>query len=92
MRQFLMRLYPCGTLALGAVAKFEQIELSGWNGVPRRTAGNPIVMLEEPLFATKRALKRAGMRIENIYLYDVGETLAPVPLAWSKRSTTILTV
>ena len=37
------------------------------------TAGDPVVMLEEPLFATDRALKRAGMSINDIDLYEVNE-------------------
>jgi acetyl-CoA C-acetyltransferase len=41
-------------------------------------------MLEEPLFATEKALKRAGMRIGDIDLYEVNEAFAPVPLAWLK--------
>jgi acetyl-CoA C-acetyltransferase len=46
------------------------------------TAGDPVIMLEEPLFATERALKRAGMKIDDIDLYEVNEAFAPVPLAW----------
>ncbi|HWK35235.1 acetyl-CoA C-acetyltransferase [Sphingomonas sp.] len=46
------------------------------------TGGDPVIMLEEPLFATEKALKRAGMRIEDIDLYEVNEAFAPVPLAW----------
>lgn len=46
------------------------------------TAGDPVIMLEEPLFATERALKRAGMNINDIDLYEVNEAFAPVPLAW----------
>ncbi|MCB1341299.1 MAG: acetyl-CoA C-acetyltransferase [Pseudooceanicola sp.] len=46
------------------------------------TAGDPVIMLEEPLFATDRALKRAGMSIGDIDLYEVNEAFAPVPLAW----------
>ena len=30
------------------------------------TAGDPVIMLEEPLFATDRALERAGMNIDDI--------------------------
>jgi acetyl-CoA C-acetyltransferase len=48
------------------------------------TAGDPVIMLEEPLFATEKALKRAGMRIGDIDLYEVNEAFAPVPLAWLK--------
>jgi acetyl-CoA C-acetyltransferase len=46
------------------------------------TAGDPVIMLEEPLFATDKALKRAGMTIDDIDLYEVNEAFAPVPLAW----------
>ncbi len=50
------------------------------------TAGDPIIMLEEPLFATDRALQRAGMKISDIDLYEVNEAFAPVPLAWLKHT------
>ena len=50
------------------------------------TAGDPVIMLEEPLFATDKALKRAGMSIDQIDLYEVNEAFAPVPLAWLKHT------
>jgi acetyl-CoA C-acetyltransferase len=50
------------------------------------TAGDPVVMLEEPLFATDRALARSGMRIDDIDLYEVNEAFAPVPLAWLEHT------
>jgi len=46
------------------------------------TAGDPVIMLEEPLFGTQKALKKAGMKIDDIDLYEVNEAFAPVPLAW----------
>ncbi len=46
------------------------------------TGGDPVVMLETPVPATQLALKRAGMKIEDIDLYEVNEAFAPVPLAW----------
>ena len=46
------------------------------------TGGDPVIMLEEPLFATERALKKAGISIDEIDLYEVNEAFAPVPLAW----------
>ena len=49
------------------------------------TAGDPVIMLEEPLFATERALQRAGMTIGDIDLYEVNEAFAPVPMAWMKH-------
>lgn len=49
------------------------------------TAGDPVIMLEEPLFATDRALQRAGLKMSDIDLYEVNEAFAPVPLAWIKH-------
>ncbi|MCG5073598.1 acetyl-CoA C-acetyltransferase [Paraburkholderia tagetis] len=46
------------------------------------TAGDPIIMLEEPIEATRRALRKAGMSMGDIDLYEVNEAFAPVPLAW----------
>src|SRR5512135_1204435 len=48
------------------------------------TAGDPVIMLEEPIPATRRALERAGMKIGDIDLYEVNEAFASVPLAWLK--------
>ncbi|MDJ0979848.1 MAG: acetyl-CoA C-acetyltransferase [Erythrobacter sp.] len=50
------------------------------------TAGDPVIMLEEPLFATDKALERAGLKIDDIDLYEVNEAFAPVPLAWLKHT------
>ncbi len=50
------------------------------------TAGDPVIMLEEPLFATDRALQRAGLRLDEIDLYEVNEAFAPVPMAWMKHT------
>ena len=43
---------------------------------------DPVIMLEAPIPATQRALKKAGMKIDDIDLYEVNEAFAPVPLAW----------
>ena len=50
------------------------------------TAGDPVIMLEEPLFATDRALQRAGMKMSDIDLYEVNEAFASIPLAWLKHT------
>ncbi|MEH6390464.1 MAG: acetyl-CoA C-acetyltransferase [Sulfitobacter sp.] len=50
------------------------------------TAGDPVIMLEEPLPATDRALQRAGMKIGDIDLFEVNEAFAPIPLAWLKHT------
>ncbi len=43
---------------------------------------DPVIMLEAPLPATERALKRAGMKIDDIDLFEVNEAFASVPVAW----------
>jgi acetyl-CoA C-acetyltransferase len=50
------------------------------------TAGDPVIMLEEPLFATDKALARAGLTIGDIDLYEVNEAFASVPMAWLKHT------
>jgi len=50
------------------------------------TAGDPVIMLEEPLPATDRALARAGLTIEDIDLFEVNEAFAPMPLAWLRHT------
>lgn len=49
------------------------------------TAGDPVIMLEEPITATRKALQRAGMTIDDIDLYEINEAFACVPLAWLKE-------
>jgi acetyl-CoA C-acetyltransferase len=46
------------------------------------TAGDPVIMLDEPIRATRTALEKSGRRIGDIDLYEVNEAFAPVPLAW----------
>ena len=50
------------------------------------TAGDPVVMLEEPLYATDKALARAGLGIGDVDLFEVNEAFAPVPLAWLRHT------
>ncbi len=50
------------------------------------TGGDPVIMLEEPVYATRRALQKSGMKIDEIDLFEVNEAFAPVPMAWMKDS------
>ncbi|HZY17707.1 MAG TPA: acetyl-CoA C-acetyltransferase [Ramlibacter sp.] len=43
---------------------------------------DPVVMLEAPIPATQRALKKAGLTVDDIDAFEVNEAFAPVPLAW----------
>ncbi|WNM42079.1 acetyl-CoA C-acyltransferase [Micromonospora halotolerans] len=45
-------------------------------------ADDPVAMLTAPIPATAKALRRAGLGIEEIGVYEVNEAFAPVPLAW----------
>jgi acetyl-CoA acyltransferase len=47
-------------------------------------AADPVIMLTAPIPATQKALKRSGLRIDDIGVYEVNEAFAPVPLAWLK--------
>jgi acetyl-CoA C-acetyltransferase len=48
--------------------------------------GDPVIMLEAPLPATERALKKAGMKIDDIDLFEVNEAFASIPTAWLKST------
>jgi acetyl-CoA C-acetyltransferase len=47
---------------------------------------DPVIMLEAPLPATKRALAKAGMSVDDIDLFEVNEAFASVPTAWLKET------
>jgi acetyl-CoA C-acetyltransferase len=48
------------------------------------TAGDPVIMLEEPIPATRKALERVGMKLDDIDLFEVNEAFASIPMAWLK--------
>jgi len=50
------------------------------------TAGDPVIMLDEPIRATRVALERSGRSIGEIDFYEVNEAFASVPLAWLQQS------
>jgi acetyl-CoA acyltransferase len=45
-------------------------------------AEDPIIMLTAPIPATRKALARSGLSIDEIGAFEVNEAFAPVPLAW----------
>ena len=49
------------------------------------TADDAVIMLMEPIPATRRLLNCAGRRIDEIDLFEVNEAFAPVPLAWLRE-------
>jgi acetyl-CoA C-acetyltransferase len=47
---------------------------------------DPVIMLEAPIPATERALKKAGMSIDDIDLFEVNEAFASVPVAFLQKT------
>jgi acetyl-CoA acyltransferase len=43
---------------------------------------DPVIMLTAPIPATRKALQRSGLTIDQIGAFEVNEAFAPVPLAW----------
>jgi acetyl-CoA acyltransferase len=43
---------------------------------------DPVIMLTAPIPATQKALKKSGLRLDEIGVFEVNEAFAPVPLAW----------
>ena len=48
-------------------------------------ADDPVYMLSAPIPATRRALERAGMSLDQIDLVEINEAFASVVLAWAKE-------
>ena len=43
---------------------------------------DPVLMLTAPIAATQKLVKRSGIALEDVGVYEVNEAFAPVPLAW----------
>lgn len=61
------------TFGLRPMARIHHLSVAGHD---------PVIMLEAPILATEIALRKAGLRIQDIDAYEVNEAFAPVPLAW----------
>jgi acetyl-CoA C-acetyltransferase len=46
---------------------------------------DPIMMLSAPISATRHALERAGLTVDDVDLFEVNEAFAPVVLAWQRE-------
>ncbi|WP_216828659.1 thiolase family protein [Alkalihalobacterium elongatum] len=47
---------------------------------------DPTLMLTGPITVTEKILKRTGLSIEDIDIYEVNEAFASVPMAWLKET------
>src|SRR5437879_1791230 len=46
---------------------------------------DPTIMLTGPIPATQRVLKKAGLRLDDIDLFEINEAFASVVLAWERE-------
>lgn len=44
-------------------------------------AADPVIMMTAPIPATRKALKKSGLKLDEIGVFEVNEAFAPVPLA-----------
>ncbi|RBP95783.1 acetyl-CoA acetyltransferase family protein [Cytobacillus firmus] len=68
--------------------KAEELGMKPRFRILSRTAvgSDPTLMLTGPIPATEKVLKKAGLAIEEIDVFEVNEAFAPVPLAWLKET------
>ena len=64
-------------LGLKPRARFHSFSLAG---------ADPVTMLTGPIPATEKILKRSGLGIDDIDLFEVNEAFASVVLAWQKET------
>ena len=64
-------------LGLRARARFHSFSLAGVD---------PIMMLTGPIPATDKVLKKAGMKVEDIDLFEVNEAFSSVAAAWLRET------
>jgi acetyl-CoA acyltransferase len=75
-----------GAAALLVMTSAMAIEL-GLTPIVRYLAGavtgaDPVLMLTGPIPATEKVLKKAGVALSEVGVFEVNEAFAPVPLAW----------
>ena len=46
---------------------------------------DPVIMLEAPIPAVKKALEKTGMSVDDIDIYEVNEAFGSVPVAFAKE-------
>ncbi|WP_328867156.1 thiolase family protein [Streptomyces sp. NBC_00304] len=79
-----------GTGAL-LVTTSEFARAQGWTPMARVhtavvTGTDPVTMLKGPIPATAKALKKAGLSLDDIGVYEINEAFASVSLAWLRET------
>jgi acetyl-CoA acetyltransferase family protein len=62
--------------------KFEPLARIVANAV---IGSEPQIMLTGPIYATPKVLDRAGLKMEDIDIFEINEAFAPIPLAWARE-------
>lgn len=77
-----------GVLLLMSREKAEELGLKPRFKVHTRVVvgSDPTLMLTGPIPATEKVLKKAGLNLEDIDVFEVNEAFAPVPMAWLKET------
>ena len=65
----------CKRLGLQPLARIVAMSVVG---------SDPVIMLEGPIPATEKVLETAGLRMDDIDLFEVNEAFGSVPLAWAR--------
>lgn len=74
-------------LLIMSAARADELGLRPWAEVTASAVvgDDPTLMLTGPIPATRKALARADLDIDDIDAYEVNEAFAPVPLAWRRE-------
>lgn len=64
------------SLGLKPIARVHTATLAG---------ADPVMMLSAPIPATQKVLKKSGLSLDDIGVFEVNEAFAPVPMAWLKE-------
>ena len=64
------------SLGLKPIARVHTATLAG---------ADPVMMLSAPIPATQKVLKKSGLILDDIGVFEVNEAFAPVPMAWLKE-------
>lgn len=64
-------------LGLTPIAKVHTAVLAG---------ADPVIMLTGPIPATAKALKKSGLSVDDIGVFEINEAFASVPLAWLQET------
>jgi acetyl-CoA acyltransferase len=77
-----------GVLLLMSRDKAEELGLKPRFKVHTRVVvgSDPTLMLTGPIPATEKVLKKAGLKLEDIDVFEVNEAFAPVPMVWLKET------